>query len=132
MAARGCDHADRVLAVPVPALSASGAARAAVRERFPGVLSRAATSDLELVISELITNGVEHGRGSVRVDVAHSGHEISGSVSDDGTGFDYEIRAFPGHDSRGRGLAIVNALVTRWGIRRGSTHVWFVTTLGQS
>jgi anti-sigma regulatory factor (Ser/Thr protein kinase) len=117
-----------------PAASASSAARAAVRERFTGVLSRAAISDLELVISELVTNGVEHGRGSVRVDVdvAHSGHEISGSVSDDGTGFDYELRAFPGHGSRGRGLAIVNALVTRWGIRRGSTQVWFVTTLGES
>ena len=72
------------------------------------------------------------GVRSVRVEVAHSGHEISGSVSDDGTGFDYELRAFPGHGSRGRGLAIVNALVTRWGIRRGSTQVWFVTTLGES
>jgi len=114
------------------AASASGAARAAVRERFTGVLSRAAISDLELVISELVTNGVEHGRGSVRVDVAHSGHEIRGSVSDDGTGFDYELRAFAGHGSRGRGLAIVNALVTRWGIRRGSLQVWFVMTLGES
>jgi hypothetical protein len=73
-----------------PAASASGAARAAVRERFTGVLGRDSISDLELVISELVTNGVEHGRGSVRVDVAHSGHEISGSVSDDGTGFVYD------------------------------------------
>ena len=112
---------------PVP--TAGRVARAAVRDHFTDVLNRNTVADLELVISELVTNGVEHGRGSVRVDVAHSGHEISGSVSDDGTGFDYELRAFPGHGSRGRGLAIVNALVTDWGIRRGSTQVWFAISL---
>jgi hypothetical protein len=30
---------------------------------------------------------------------------------------------------RGRGLAIVDALVTHWGIRPGSTQVWFDITL---
>lgn len=115
-----------------PTLAASGAARHAIRERFTGVLGRATIADLELVISELVTNGFEHGRGTIRVDINHTGGELNGSVSDEGNGFDHEPRHVAGHESRGRGLAIVDALVLRWGIRRGSTQVWFTMTLGDS
>ena len=112
--------------------SASGAARRAIRERFTGVLGCAAMSDLELVISELVTNGFEHGRGTIRVDLDHSDGRLSGSVSDEGNAFDYELRDVAGEGLRGRGLAIVDALVLRWGIRRGDTQVWFTMTLGDS
>ena len=44
-------------------------------------------------------------------------------------GFDYTLRGLSGNERRGRGLAIVDALVTHWGIRRGSTQVWFVMRL---
>lgn len=114
------------------ATSASGAARAAVRERFAGVLGRATISDLELVISELVTNGFEHGRGAIRVEVSLKNGELNGAVSDEGNGFDYELRDVAGHELRGRGLAVIDALVPRWGIRRGSTQVWFAMTLGDS
>ena len=119
------------LALP-PAPSASRAARAAIRERFTDMLGRATISDLELVISELVTNGFEHGRGTIRVDVSHTDGKLNGSVSDEGNGFDYELRDVAGHELRGRGLAIVDALVLRWGIHRGSTQVWFTMTLGDS
>ena len=115
-----------------PTASASGAARAAIRERFTGRLSRATISDLELVISELVTNGVEHGRGTIRVDINDTDGNLNGSVSDEGHGFDYELRDVTGHELRGRGLAIVDALVLLWGIRRGSTQVWFTMTDGNS
>jgi hypothetical protein len=39
------------------------------------------------------------------------------------------LRGFTGGDPHGRGLAVVDALVTRWGIRRGSTHLWFAMQL---
>ena len=111
-------------------LSASAAARRAIRERFTGVLGRATISDLELVISELVTNGFEHTRGTIRVDINHTGGKLNGSVSDEGDGFDYELRDVAGHELRGRGLAIVDALVLRWGILRGSTQLWFSMALG--
>ena len=112
---------------PVP--SAGAAARAALREHFGGEVRRATFADLELVVSELVTNAVEHGRGTIQVGVEHSEREIRGFVSDRGDGFAYQLRALDGTDSRGRGLAIVDALVTRWGIRHGSTQVWFAISL---
>ena len=109
--------------------SAGGIARAALRERFGELLRRATLADLELVVSELVTNAVEHGHGAIRLDLKHTEREIRGSVTDRGSGFAYELRDFGDTQESGRGLAIVNALVTQWGIRRGSTHVWFAISL---
>ena len=112
---------------PVP--SAGALARAAVRERFAGGLRRSTFADLELVVSELVTNAVEHGRGDIRIEVTHTDREVRGFVSDRGSGFAYELRDFADTRDRGRGLAIVDALVTHWGIRHGSTQVWFDISL---
>jgi anti-sigma regulatory factor (Ser/Thr protein kinase) len=108
---------------PVP--SACQVARAAVRDRFTDALSREAIADLELVVSELVSNAVEHGRGTVRLDVDHDGQRLHGFVTDGGDGFDYARPSADADQPRGRGLTIVDALVTRWGIRNGRTHVWF-------
>ena len=112
---------------PVP--TAGRVARAAVRDHFTDVLDRNIVADLELVISELVANSVEHGRGTIQLSVEHSLAAIHGSVTDDGNGFDYTPPDLTSHALRGRGLAIVDALVTRWGIRHGSTQVWFDITL---
>ena len=82
-------------------------------------------ADLELVVSELVTNAFDHGHGTIQLVLAHDGDDLHGSVTDDGPGFAYESRTVGDHERRGRGLAIVDALVTRWGIRDGSAHVWF-------
>jgi len=113
---------------PLP--TASGVARAAVRDHFGDALNRNTVSDLELVVSELVANGVEHGHGTLQLAIEHNGHEINGSVTDDGNGFAYETPTVAGQELQGRGLAIVDALVTRWGIRHGNTQVWFDMTLG--
>jgi anti-sigma regulatory factor (Ser/Thr protein kinase) len=106
-------------------LSASGIARTAIRDRFTDALSRQAIADLELVVSELVSNAVEHGCGTIRLDLDHDGHDLHGFVADGGDGFDYVPRSLDSDDPRGRGLSIVDALATRWGIRDGRTHVWF-------
>ena len=108
---------------PVP--SACQLARAAVRDRVTDALSRHAIADLELVVSELVANAVEHGCGTIRLDVEHDGHDLHGVVIDGGDGFDYEPPSADTDEPRGRGLTIVDALVTSWGIRDGRTHVWF-------
>jgi anti-sigma regulatory factor (Ser/Thr protein kinase) len=114
------------LALPLPrAPSASALARAAVRDCFADALDRDEMADLELVVSELVGNAFLHGRGTIRLNLRHSDGELTGSVTDRGNGFHYTLRGFAGDDSHGRGLAVVDALVTRWGIRRGSTRVWF-------
>ena len=108
--------------------SASGVARAAVRDRFADALSRDAMEDLELVVSELVSNAVEHGCGTVRLDVdldRYGLHAFVADGGDGGDGFDY-VPSSAGVDSPcGRGLSIVDALATRWGTRAGRTHVWF-------
>jgi anti-sigma regulatory factor (Ser/Thr protein kinase) len=118
------------LALPLARAPSAGAvARAAVRDRFVDALDRDDMSDLQLVVSELVANAFRHGRGAIDVHVRHSGREVSGSVTDDGDGFRYALRGSTGGDPHGRGLALVDALVTRWGITRGSTHVWFAMQL---
>jgi anti-sigma regulatory factor (Ser/Thr protein kinase) len=112
-----------------PVLTASRVARAAVRDHFTATLNRNAVADLELVISELVANSVEHGRGTIQLTVEHSATAIQGSVTDDGDAFAYTPPDLTSHAPRGRGLAIVDALVTSWGIRHGSTQVWFDITL---
>ena len=113
---------------PVP--TAGGVARVALRERFAGGLRRSTFADLELVVSELVTNAVEHGqRHASGLEVTHTDRELRGFVSDRGSGFAYELREFGDTQDGGRGLAIVDALVTHWGIRRGSTQVWFAISL---
>jgi anti-sigma regulatory factor (Ser/Thr protein kinase) len=108
---------------PVP--SACQLARAAIRDRFTDALSRDVIADLELVVSELVANAVEHGCGTIRLDVDHDGHHLHGFVTDGGDGFDYQPSSVHTDEPRGRGLPIIDALVTRWGIRNDSTHVWF-------
>jgi anti-sigma regulatory factor (Ser/Thr protein kinase) len=108
---------------PVPA--AARLARAATRDNFGGLLRRDTMADLELVVSELVTNAVDHGRGSIELVVHHDGDELRGSVTDEGHGFAYRPHVVADDEHRGRGLSIVDTLVTRWGIADGSTHVWF-------
>ena len=109
----------------LPAKTASRVARADVRDRFAGALGSNTMADLELVVSELVTNAFDHGHGTIQLHLAHDGDELRGSVTDDGECFAYENRIVGDHELRGRGLSIVDALVTRWGIDAGSTHVWF-------
>lgn len=115
---------------PVP--SASRFARTAVREHFAVVLSRDTMSTLELVVSELVTNAVEHGRGTIALAIQHDGVDVHGSVTDEGGGFDYTPRTVDSREIRGRGLLIVDALVSRWGVERGSTQVRFELNLVES
>lgn len=120
----GLQQTELSLSLPsVP--SASGVARAAVRDRFTDAVSRDVIADLELVVSELVSNAVERGCGTIRLDVEHDGHDLHGFVTDEGDGFDSERPIAYTDEPRGRGLSIVDALVTRWGIRDGTTHVWF-------
>jgi anti-sigma regulatory factor (Ser/Thr protein kinase) len=82
-------------------------------------------SRLRLVVSELVTNAVRHGEGAIELRLWRDGTTVRGEVVDEGGGFEHEVRAEGWDDVGGRGLGIVERMTRRWGIREGTTHVWF-------
>ena len=105
--------------------SAAGIARKAVDHRFADKLGRERAGDLALVVSELVTNAVAHGQGAISMTVRMNGEGVFGEVVDEGGGFEREVRERGPEDLSGRGLHIVDALSSRWGVHEGTTHVWF-------
>jgi anti-sigma regulatory factor (Ser/Thr protein kinase) len=110
--------------------SAPGVARAAARRHLTGKVSPVRLGELCLVVSELVSNAFEHGRGQVVFRLQFDEGIVRGEVIDQGGGFEHEIRARGPHDVRGRGLFLVAALTDRWGVHEGTTHVWFECAAG--
>ena len=112
------------LKLPHDASAASTARRAAER-CVAGALSPERSGDVALVVSELVTNAVLHGEGDIVVNLQLDGDVLCGEVIDEGGGFDHEVRVRGPLEVGGRGLLIVGALPSQWGINEGTTHVWF-------
>ena len=115
---------DLALNLP-PDTSAPGLARAAAKRHLAGKVSPERLSELSLVVSELVSNALVHGRGQVVFRLQLDEGIVRGEVIDQGGGFEHEIRARGPDDVSGRGLFLVEALTSRWGIHEGTTHVWF-------
>lgn len=85
--------------------------------------------DAELLASELVTNAVTHGQGSVTVRVWPGADGLRVEVSDHGRATPRLRTCRDAESEGGRGLGIVDQLATRWGVAprttpRGTT-VWF-------
>jgi anti-sigma regulatory factor (Ser/Thr protein kinase) len=79
--------------------------------------------DATLMVSELVTNALQHGVGtiSLRIDLEPVGLRIE--VSDEG---EVALSPTPTPGAHGGwGLRIVEELADEWGVRDGSTRVWF-------
>ena len=110
-----------------PADDAPAQARAAL-EVFDQILSPEVLEDLQLVVSELVTNSVKFGPKrsiTLALSVGSQG-VVEGEVIDQGDGerAKIEMSVEPTIDG-GWGLHLVDQVSTRWGVREGSTHVWF-------
>jgi anti-sigma regulatory factor (Ser/Thr protein kinase) len=79
----------------------------------------------KLLTSELVTNAVLHGRGQILMRAMLDPDRVRVEVVDEGRGFRHHLQARDVGALRGRGLAIVDAESSRWGICEGSTRVWF-------
>jgi anti-sigma regulatory factor (Ser/Thr protein kinase) len=105
-----------------------GAARLArqlVAERFGAQLTPEELDTVWLLMSELVNNAVLHGHGHITMKAQADGGQLRVDVIDGGTGFERHVR-HTGFDALdGRGLQIVEAESSRWGITEGTTHVWF-------
>jgi anti-sigma regulatory factor (Ser/Thr protein kinase) len=92
-------------------------------DEFEGVVAGKA----RLLVSEVVTNAVRHGDGAtahVLLDAGSDG-ELRCEIVDEGEGFVPTARDKPSMAEGGWGLHLVETLSRRWGVREGSTHVWF-------
>lgn len=111
-------------------LEAVGKGRQMVRETLTGwgILDRGLVEDALIVVSELYTNAVQYGAQPITMSMCLIGRCLGGEISDHGPIFDRPPHA-NSEDEHGRGLQLVEALVTRWGIdpaKHGpGKAVWF-------
>lgn len=101
-------------------------ARDAVRE-LGGQLDPQLAADVELLVSELVSNSVKYaGDGAVRLSaLSDRPHHVWVEVADEGDGFLAAPRERPPTEAGGWGLQLVDSMADRWGVRRASTRVWF-------
>ena len=103
---------------------APGEARRAVEDL---ALSLPLLRDVQLIVSELVTNSVRHsGSGDdIRLRAWLRLNGVKVEIADGGGGFETEHDR-SADDEGGRGLLILDALAKAWGVTAGSpTRVWF-------
>ncbi|HEU5267621.1 MAG TPA: ATP-binding protein [Jatrophihabitans sp.] len=103
---------------------APSAARAFAKTALPTLLDApvptALCDDVELVVSELVTNAVRAGSAVVTVSVSLERTRIVLRVRDEAVGWPAQ-RAAGSDDPGGRGLPLVSALCATWGVRLAET-----------
>jgi anti-sigma regulatory factor (Ser/Thr protein kinase) len=102
-------------------------ARQAVREAAGDALSPDDRWRAELIVTELVTNAVEHGPGGpVSLALDTGGNGVRGQVADPGPGIQrQQLVARRPIDEGGRGLFLVDALSDGWGLSEHQSRVWF-------
>ena len=91
-------------------------ARAAV-EDFASESSPELRRNTQLVVTELVTNALRHGRGRISLCLARGPRgRLTGEVLDGGDGFEIPSEPPAGMQPGGWGLWIVNDLAERWGL----------------
>jgi anti-sigma regulatory factor (Ser/Thr protein kinase) len=85
--------------------------------------------DLELVVTEVVTNAVRHGApgGAVQLAATPKPEFLCVQVTDQGPGLVPRPGAMASDENGGFGLFIVEQLTRRWGMTREDrrTRVWF-------
>lgn len=105
--------------------SAARMARELIAERFTAELDQDQLFAAKLLATELINNAVVHGVGEITLEADMDDQRLRVHVIDEGTGFERQVRETGFEDVGGRGLWIVDAESSRWGVFEGTTHVWF-------
>lgn len=102
-----------------------GRAREMARKALPGWGIAEHTGLAELIVSELVTNAVLHGRPPIELRVHDAGDRLLLEVHDNSASAPRLRHAGP-TDQHGRGLMIVSLLSERWGTRttRTGKSVW--------
>ena len=80
---------------------------------------------LMIVLSELVTNAIQHAGTRFRLELAYAGDSVRVSVHDSSASLPV-VRDPSPEETRGRGLVAVEALASRWGVEPviGGKIVW--------
>ncbi|WP_256076493.1 ATP-binding protein [Streptomyces sp. BpilaLS-43] len=89
--------------------------------------------DVVVVVSDLVTNAIEHGRGSVSLRVRHIGENLLVETIDSNPS-PARLRAPTADEECGRGLFLVACLAWNWGVSEDGRTTWaaFRAPLGRS
>jgi serine/threonine-protein kinase RsbW len=119
------------MTVPHSAASASLARRRIVSDLMAIHVDQTALDDVALVVSELVSNAVRHGRAVPGTGVSVGWECVEDAlqlrVTDGGSPADSpHVRNAGPKDTTGRGLAVVRSLADDWGVERSAdgTTVW--------
>jgi CheY-like chemotaxis protein len=96
--------------------SAAAAARVFVTERCVEWSCEPAIDAANLIVSELVTNAVLHGRSHPQLVLVHEGGSLRIEVADDSAASP-EPRLPDDDDEHGRGLLLVGAFSAAWGVQ---------------
>jgi anti-sigma regulatory factor (Ser/Thr protein kinase) len=107
------------------AAAAAGQARRFVR-RSLDVAAQQVLDDIELMVSELVTNAVLHAASQPRVDIVLGREAFRVEIYDDDPTLP-ELRDSSPDALGGRGIILVDRLASRWGAEPhgGGKVVWF-------
>lgn len=83
-----------------------------------------------LLVNELVANAIAHGEGSISLAVEIRPDCVRVAVTDEGEGLPVLLASSPTAEG-GRGLSIVSALATKWGVdpEAHGKSVWFEIAL---
>ena len=106
--------------------SSPSEARRFVREIAEQYGSQDLEQRADLLVSELVTNAVQHSSKRVAVGVDLDVHRLRVEVSDDGQDMP-RVEHEGVWSEHGRGLRLVEAISDAWGVapQRGGKRVWF-------
>jgi anti-sigma regulatory factor (Ser/Thr protein kinase) len=100
-------------------------ARRLLEDMSAGSLENEELGRAKLLVTELVNNAVLHGHGAITFRAALDEDRLHVEVIDEGSGFEREVREGDSDNLGGRGLRLVEAESSRWGVHEGTTHVWF-------
>ena len=78
-----------------------------------------AGADAQLVVTELVSNGIDHGEGPITLSVSRKPAGMLVEVHDESSK-QPQLRPVNPNSARGRGMQLVQALSARWGTTPGA------------
>jgi anti-sigma regulatory factor (Ser/Thr protein kinase) len=122
---RSSDARPQLVLVLPRQVGAAGQARRAVAELLGEPVTATVRYDVQLIVSELVTNALRHGEGPTVLRAALTATVVQLSVTDSGDGVPRMLPPEPGRVG-GLGLVVVDRLTTEWGVASfpGGKTVW--------
>jgi serine/threonine-protein kinase RsbW len=104
---------------------APGIARGLLQNWAGATLEGDQLDTARLLVSELVSNAVLHGQGTITLDVWLRADALRVEVLDQGAGFAHDVRRREAPVPGGWGLQMVSTESSRWGISGDCARVWF-------